>query len=387
MKFLIQRDKLLQGIQETIGAVNSKPTIPILGGLKITASQKGLVITGSDSDISIESSIPREEKGEVVVEIEETGSIVVQARFFSDIIKKLPLDIVKITKISTNQVRVESGKSEFLLNTLSADDYPQLPKINEGTSFSLPVEVFQEIIKQTAFAVSTSETRQVLTGVNFKFNDQELHCVATDSHRLSFKKVKIDKINANQIIIPGKSLIELSKILNSSKDKIEITLTKNQILFKVKNLLFYSRLLEGTYPETSRLIQIEDKFSITLSTQEILSSIERAYLLAREANNNVKLEVLNGNRVNISSFSPEIGKVEEEFQAIHIEGKIDEVQNVVDKSKEFSISFSAKYMLEALKTIDSDEIKIRFSGSVQPFIIQSKDDQDMLQLIQPIRTY
>ncbi|SHT35065.1 DNA polymerase III subunit beta [Mycobacteroides abscessus subsp. abscessus] len=378
MRFIIQRDRLVQSVQDVMKAVTSRTTIPILTGIKMVVTEDGVTLTGSDSDISIESFIPKEEAGDELVEIKQTGSIVLQAKFFSEIVKKLPTDTVEIDVQNHFQTVIRSGKSEFNLNGLDAEEYPHLPQIEEQNAFKIRTDLLKVLVRQTVFAVSTSETRPVLTGVNWKVENGELICIATDSHRLALRKAKVDienDINYN-VVIPGKSLNELSKILDDTNDLVDIVITENQVLFKAKHLLFFSRLLEGNYPDTTRLIPSESKTEVTVNTKEFLQSIDRASLLAREGRNNVvKFSTIEEKVIEVSSNTPEIGKVVEELQAQAITGE------------ELKISFSAKYVMDALKALEGQEIKISFTGAMRPFIIQPLNDDSILQLILPVRTY
>jgi DNA polymerase-3 subunit beta len=378
MRFVIQRDRLVQSVQDVMKAVTSRTTIPILTGIKIVASEEGVALTGSDSDISIESFIPKEEAGNEIVEIKQPGSIVLQARFFSEIVKKLPTDSVEIHVENHLQTVIRSGKSEFNLNGLDAEEYPHLPQIEEENVFKIPTDLLKAMIRQTVFAVSTSETRPILTGVNWKVENGTLTCIATDSHRLALRKAQIET-NANEnynVVIPGKSLSELSKILDDNNDLIDIVITENQVLFKAEHLLFFSRLLEGNYPDTSRLIPSDSKTDVVVTTKEFLQAIDRASLLAKEGRNNVvKLSTIEGGVIEISSNTPEIGKVVEEVQSKSIEGE------------ELKISFSAKFMMDALKALEGTEITVSFTGAMRPFIIKPLNDDSILQLILPVRTY
>lgn len=378
MRFIIQRDRLVQSVQDVMKAVTNRTTIPILTGIKIVADHEGVTLTGSDSDISIESFIPKEEDGDEIVEIKEKGAIVLQAKFFSEIVKKLPTDFVEMEVQNQHQIVIRSGKSEFNLNGLDPDEYPRLPQVEEEDAFKIPTDLLKALIRQTVFAVSTSETRPVLTGVNWKIENGELICIATDSHRLALRKAKIE-IESDKlfnVVIPGKSLNELSKILDDNNELVEIVITENQVLFKAKHLLFFSRLLEGNYPDTSRLIPAENKTEVIVNTKDFLHAIDRASLLAREGRNNVvRLATLENKGIEISSNTPEIGKVIEELIAQVIDGE------------ELKISFSAKYVMDAIKTLEGHEIKISFTGAMRPFLIRPLNDDSLLQLILPVRTY
>lgn len=378
MKFIIQRDQLIASVQDVMKAISSRTVIPILTGMKIETKQHGITLTGSDSDISIESYIPAEEDGKVNVEQIEEGSIVLQAKYFPDIVRKLPEKTVEIESDENFKVTIRSGKAEFNLNGQDAEEYPQLPKLQTDESFEIPTDLLKSLIKQTVFAVSTMETRPILTGVNIKLADNKLTFTATDSHRLASREIPVKEaaVEFQSIVVPGKSLNELNKILDDTEETVEISVTNNQILFRTKHLNFLSRLLDGNYPETSRLIPDQSKTTLHVKTKELLSTIDRASLLAKEERNNVvRLTTKGDANVEITSNSPEVGTVAEDVTIQSMEGE------------ELKISFSSKYMIDALKAIEYDEVRVNFTGAMRPFIIRPAEEDSILQLILPVRTY
>ena len=378
MKFDIIREHLLAGLNDVMKAVSSKTTTPILTGIKLDVTNEGLHLTGSDADITIQTFIPVEEDGKQIINVTTTGSIVLQARMFNEIVRKLPTNEVEIEVSNSFATQIRSGKSEFHLIGQDSSEYPLLPELSADQQFSIPADLLKSIIRETVFAVATSESRPVLTGVNWNIHNGELICVATDSHRLARRKVKLEQLppEINNVVIPGKSLNELNKILEDSTNPVQIVMTSQQVLFKTEDVLFFSRLLEGNYPDTSRLIPTDFKTSVTIDGKALLQAIDRASLLAREDRNNVvRFETIENNVVEISSNSPEIGKVEEEITVSNMEGE------------GLKISFSAKYMMEALKAIDGQDVVIQFAGAMRPFIIRSIHDDAILQLILPVRTY
>lgn len=378
MKFEIIRERLVEGLNDVMKAVSSKTTLPILTGIKIDVSGEGVRLTGSDSDITIQTFIPAEEDGKQVIDISEGGSIVLPAKFFGEIVRKLPTNDVEIEVTGNFQTHIRSGKSEFHLIGLDAIEYPQLPDVKDDHMFSIPADLLKTINRETVFAVSSSETRPVLTGVHWEIKEGELVCVATDSHRLARRKTKLESLPQDDysVVIPGKSLNELNKILADTKDPVEIVMTSQQVLFKSKHILFFSRLLEGSYPDTSRLIPSEHKTQVTVNGRSLLQSIDRASLLAREERNNVvRFSTIGDSEIEVSSNSPEVGKVEEQLPAEKIDGE------------ELKISFSAKFMMDALKAIDGQDVVIEFTGAMRPFILKSALDDSVLQLILPVRTY
>lgn len=378
MKFTIHQSLLISSVQDVMRAISARTAIPILTGMKIEAKQHGILLTGSDSDISIESYIPAESDDQIHVEDIEQGAIVLHARYFPEIVRKLP-DSKVIFEVDDNlKVTIRSGKAEFNLNGQDAEEYPQLPIVQTDESFNMPITLLKSMIKQTSFAVSAMETRPILTGVNMTLENNNLNLTATDSHRLASKDLPVEATGMQfaNVVIPGKSINELNKILDDDEDNVEISVTNNQILFKTKHLNFLSRLLDGNYPQTSRLIPDQVKTVIYAKTKDLINAIDRASLLAKEERNNVvKLSTCGQDSLEISSNSPEIGNVTEEVSVTAIEGE------------ELKISFSSKYMLDALKAIEVEDVKIDFTGAMRPFIIRPANEEKILQLILPVRTY
>lgn len=376
MEFSIQRDYFITQLNDTLKAISPRATLPILTGIKIDATNEGIVLTGSDSEISIEITIPNQVEGEEIIHVVEPGSVVLPGRFFVDIIKKLPGKEVKLSTNEQFQTLITSAHSEFNLSGLDPDQYPLLPQVSSDDALQLPVKVLKNIIAQTNFAVSTSETRPVLTGVNWLIQQNELICTATDSHRLAVRKLKLEEeIEDKNVIIPGKALAELNKIMTDSEDHIDIFFASNQVLFRVGNVNFISRLLEGHYPDTSRLFPENYEIKLGLNNSEFYHAIDRASLLAREGGNNVIKLSTGDTQIELSSTSPEIGTVKEEVTANEVEGG------------NLKISFNSKYMMDALKAIDNEEVEVEFFGTMKPFILKPKDDDTVTQLILPIRTY
>ncbi|WP_062051967.1 DNA polymerase III subunit beta [Bacillus sp. JCM 19034] len=380
MRFFIDHDRFVHDVQHVAKAISSRTTMPILTGIKIVAKHDGITLTGSDSDITIETFIPLEEDGTEYVRIEEQGSIVLQAKYFVEIVKKLPGEEIEIHIQDHLTATIRSASSVFHLNGLDPEEYPRLPQIQEDHVFKLPQNMFKNIIRQTVFAVSTQETRPVLTGVNLELEKGTLLCTATDSHRLAQRKATIElndeSLELTNVVIPGRSLNELNKIIEDTNETIEFVVTESQILFKMKHMLFFSRLLEGKYPVTKGMIPTQSKTAIKLKTKPFLQALERALLLSREGKNNVvTLKTIETSQIEITSISPEIGKVVERFAANELEGE------------EMRISFNGKNIIDALKVIDGEDILITFTGAMSPFVIRPVDEDHYLHLFSPVRTY
>lgn len=376
MKFTVNRNLFLDNLNNVMHAISSRATIPILSGIKLNLSEDELLLTGSDTDISIEIKIPVSED----LTVGSTGSIVLPARFFSEIIRRLPGKEFSLEVKESFQTQIISENSEFTINGLDANNYPRLPEIPDESSFIISGKTFREIINETQFAVATQESRLVLTGVHFDFGPERIHAVATDSHRLSSRALTLE--NGPQaktdLIIPGKSLLELARIIGETDPEIKVCPGENQVLFEIGNILFYSRLLEGSYPDTERLIPSESTTSVEFDLAELSSALDRASLLTHAGRNNVVDLTLDteNQTAKLSGESAEIGNVEEDVAFKKLEGK------------NLKISFNPDYLRDALRASVTDSVVMEFTQPLRPFTVNpDKDDIDFVQLITPVRTF
>lgn len=378
MKLTILKNYLTESIQHVSKAISSKTTIPILTGIKIDAATSVVTLTASDTDISIQSFTPNENEEIAIIELHQPGSVVLPAKFFMEIIRKLPSQKIEIEVRDHFQTIIRSGSSEIQIMGLDPEEYPLLPQLEESKMIQIPSDLLKTMIKQTSFAVSTNETTPILTGVLWHVQDGKLKFIACDRHRLASREISLDLDVAqtfHNIVISGRTLNELSKILPDQNALIDILVSDNQVLFKINSILFYSRILDGTYPDTSKLIPQSFQTELIVNTKELADAIDRAYLLSREDKTNiVKLIMLEDETIEISSSSSELGKVTEQLSLQSFKGE------------RLRISFNSKYMLDALKVMDSDYIQIGFTGAMQPIIIKPEDQANILQLILPYRT-
>ncbi|KRM94324.1 DNA polymerase III subunit beta [Lentilactobacillus senioris DSM 24302 = JCM 17472] len=379
MKLSINRAAFIKALNTVSRAISSKTTIPILTGLKLSADVTGLVLTGSNADISIETTVQIEDPDNQLV-ISEAGNIVLPARFFTEIVKKLPMETLTLEVSDNFQTKITSGQSSFEINGLDAGNYPHLPEIDTNDSITLSADIFKEVVSQTVMAVSNQESRPILTGVHFTIDDNSLMAVATDSHRLSQRKVVLDQpVNGHyDFVIPGHSLTELTKMIADDQTNVTLLVTENQVLFMLGDTMFYSRLLEGNYPDTTRLIPTEFDTRIQFDAHELLASVERASLLSHESRNNVVKLTIDPDQqiVTIYGNSPDVGNVEEAMEPRSVEGN------------QLEISFNPDYMKDALRSFGQTNVNIDFTSPLRPFtLMPSEDGESFIQLITPIRTF
>jgi DNA polymerase-3 subunit beta len=372
MKFTINRDLLFNALNHASKGLSTKTPMPILTGIKIVAGSDDLRLITSNMDISIQIEIPV--SADLV--IEEPGECVVPGKYFIDIIRKIEARDIHFSLFEETTVKILADRSNFTLIALEKSNFPNF----QFTGVAEPVEItsrnLKQLIKQTSFAAGVTETRIILTGVSFEIGQGILKTVATDSYRLAKRNMRTEKNYANnQVVIPSRSLDELNKIIDETDALIEIHLLNNKVLFKYNNICFLTRLIEGSYPDTSSLIPRDFLLEITFNKNEMLSTIDRVSLFtAMDTSNIVKLNLNPDKTVEISSNSSEIGKAVEQI-----------IPMDCTDLKQFQIAFSAKYFLDALRAFDSDEITVHFTGEIKPFIITGAKDEELTQLILPVR--
>ena len=376
INFSINKNLFLQALNTTKRAISHKNAIPILSTVKIDVSNEGITLIGSNGQISIENfiSIKNENAGLL---INSLGSILLEANFFINVVSSMPDVTLDFKEIEQKQVVLTSGKSEITLKGKDADQYPRIQEVPTTNPLLLETKLLKNLINETAFAASLQESRPILTGVHFVLTDHKhLKTVATDSHRLSQKKIILKKNGDNfDVVIPSRSLREFTAVFSDEIETVEVFFANHQILFRSENISFYTRLLEGNYPDTDRLIPTDFSTVVTFETSSLRATMERSRLLSNATQNGtVKLEITGG-VVSAHVNSPEVGRVNEEIDVENVSGE------------DLTISFNPTYLIEALKAVDSEKVTISFISAVRPFtLIPSEKEEDFIQLITPVRT-
>lgn len=376
IQFSINRSLFIQALNATKRAISSKNAIPVLSTIKIEVSSTDITLTGSNGQISIENTIPVSNENAGLL-ITDTGSILLEANFFINIISSLPDVTLDFKEIEQHQVVLTSGKSEITLKGKDVDQYPRLQEVSTDNPLVLETKLLKSLVNETAFAASTQESRPILTGVHLTLsNHKDFKAVATDSHRMSQRLLVLDKASTDfNVVIPSRSLREFSSVFTDDIETVEIFFSPSQILFRSENISFYTRLLEGNYPDTDRLLINQFETEATFNTQALRHAMERAFLISNATQNGtVKLEIKE-NTISAHVNSPEVGKVNEELE-------------IVEKSgSDLTISFNPTYLIEALKALKSETVRIRFVSPVRPFTLTPGDDEEgFIQLITPVRT-
>ncbi|MBQ6135169.1 MAG: DNA polymerase III subunit beta [Bacilli bacterium] len=375
MKFTIKREILLDSLNKVSKAISTKNLIPVLAGIKFELKKKRLVLTASDNDITIQTMIECSDSEDFVIENE--GSIIIQGKYILDIVRKLPDEFIHFEVIDDLKILIYTDNSEFNLNGISESEYPSISLEESKKKVEIKIATLKEIVSQTAFASSNEESKPVLTGINFNIVGNILECNSTDSYRLARKVVSLEKSSEENynIVIPSRNLIEFTKILSNDDELVELHIFSNKILFKTGNLKLESRLISGTYPNTSNLLPEDSLLVIHTHLNSLYDVIDRVSILTSDKEKNIVTLETKGNTLILKSSSLEIGRVEEKM--------------TVEKNNEedITISFSAKYMMEALRSFSTESVDLHFVGEIKPILIKSSEDESLTQLVLPIRTY
>ncbi|MCI6107931.1 MAG: DNA polymerase III subunit beta [Tenericutes bacterium] len=375
MKLTIKKDLLLNALNKVSKAISTKNLIPVLAGIKFELKKKKLTLTASDNDITIQTMI--ESTNEEDFKVEQEGSIIIQGKYILDIVRKLPDKYINIEVIDELKILIYTENSEFNLNGISESEYPNIGLEESKKKVHIKASVFKDIVNQTAFASSNEESKPVLTGINFNIVGDVLECNSTDSYRLARKVIKLDGASEENynIVIPSHNILEFSRIIDDEDGDIELHIFNNKILFKTGNLKFESRLINGTYPNTSNLLPDDSYLVVSTNLNAFYDVIDRVSILTSDKEKNIVTLETKGDILVLKSSSVEIGRVEEKMPILK------------NNSEDIKISFSAKYMMEALKSFSTETVDIHFVGEIKPILIKSSEDETLTQLVLPIRTY
>ena len=346
MKIICNQKLLANKIGISQKAINGKTTLELLKGILLSAKDGQLKLTGYDLEIGIETYTQ--------AEVIEEGEIVVNARLFGDIIRKLPDSFVEIETDAENNVYINCLNSRFKIKGDSAKEYPRLPEVNEEDLYNIPQDLLKNMIKQTVFAISQDQTKPILMGELLEIVDGDISLVAIDGYRLAVRSCKIDNITNNaKVIIPGKALNDVNSLLSSEED-VKVGFDEKNAIFIINDTKIITRLLEGDFIDYKKLLPIE-----------------RASLLSQsEKNNLIKLSI----RDNVMAITSNTDK-----------GNVYEEVNLELTGEYLDIAFNSRYFLEGLKNIDSEEIFIEFTTNINPCIIRPADDVKYTYLLLPVR--
>lgn len=378
INFSINKTAFLNNLRIIKQAISTKVAIPTLSKIKIDVSTEGITLTGSNGQISIENFLSKDDENAGML-ITEPGSILLEASFFESVVNNLPEVTFDFKEIEQNQVVLTSGQSEITLKGLDVEMYPRIQEMPTENPLKIKAGVLKEIFAETAFAVSTQESRPILTGLHLTLTDNKiLKSVATDSHRMSQRVITLDKLSENfDLVLPNKSVNSFKSVFSDDDTELDIFFSSNQILIRNETISFYTRLVEGNYPDTNRLIPSDADYTLdlTFDVANLRHTMDRAKLLSNATTNGTVKLSITGDQIVATVNSPEVGSVHEEITPLAKSGD------------DLTISFNPQYLIDSLKVIKEPEVRIRFISPVRPFTLVPKSDTlDFVQLVTPVRT-
>jgi len=364
MKIICSKEDLINGINIVQKAVSSKTTLPMLEGMLLEAMGE-LKLTGNDLEIGIECFVN--------ADVRQPGSIVLNSRIFGDIVRRLPDSEVMIEVKGQNLVTIECDNSYFEIKGLNPTGFPALPSIEKENAFKISQKIVRDMIKQTIFAVSIDENRPILTGSLIEYKNKELTFVSIDGFRLAMRRCVLENDAPDlSVVVPGKTLNEIAKILQPVDDEISIYNSNNQILFDMGDCKVVSRLLEGEYLNYRGIIPKDHEVKIRVITNELLSSIERASLVITMEERRYPVRFNISDDVLVITSNTDVGAVREEIRVDMTGGKMD-------------IGFNPRYFIEALRVIEDEKVDIYFTSNVGPCTIRPVEGDSYAYMILPVR--
>lgn len=363
MKIKCQKSDLLNSVNIVLKAVPVKSTMPILECVVINVNESTIKLIGNDMELGIETIV----KGDIV----SSGSIALNAKIFSEIIRKLPDNEVTIDTDNNYMATITCEKSKFTISGKSTDEFPVLPKIEKKSALTISQFSLKEVIRQTVFSISDNESNKIMTGELFEIDDKEMRVVSLDGHRISIRKIELKQsFESTKVIVPGKTLIEVSKILSGEiSDEVSIYFTEKHILFEFDDTLVLSRLIEGEYYKINQMLSADYETKVTINKKEFLSCIDRATLLIKETE---KKPII----VGIKDGTMEL-KINSTI------GSMDEEIDISKEGKDILIGFNPKFLIDALRVIDDEEVTIYLINPKAPCYIKDKDET-YIYLILPV---
>lgn len=363
MKIICSKADLLKGVNIVMKAVPSKTTMPILECILIDASAGQIKFTANDMELGIETVIEGR--------IESRGIIALDAKLFSEIIRKLPDNEVVIESDEKQNTSITCEKAKFNIMGKEGDDFSKLPIIEKNESIYISQFTLKEIIRQTIFSIAPNDTNKMMTGELFEIQENELKVVSLDGHRIAIRKIELkESYDSYKVVVPGKTLTEISKILSGeTEDMVHIYFTQNHIMFEFDQTIVVSRLIEGNYFRIDQMLSSDYVTKVTINKREMLDCIDRATLLVKEGDK-----------------KPIILNITDEEMELKINSQIGSMNENIDiqkEGKDIMIGFNPKFLIDALRVIDDETIDIYYVNSKAPCFIRD-ENQSYIYLILPV---
>ena len=363
MQITVNRSDMTEAVSNIQRAVSSKTSVPALEGILLTAQEENLELCAYDLELGMTTVIP--------AKVKEPGKAVLSAKLFSDIVRKTPADTISIDVDEKNMATIESGVSRFSIIGIPAEELPELPKVDDGKNISLAGSVLKSMIRQTVFAVAESDAKPIHQGSLFSMDDGLLDVVAVDGYRLAKRTESIDFKEKLSFVVPGKTLSEVLRLLKDSEELIGLYAGKRHIIFKIDNYTVISSLLEGEFLNYKATIPSGSKTTVVMRSREAIESVERVSLLINDRIKSPIRCVFSNSEIKLLCTTS-MGRASDQISA-SMEGE------------ELEIGFNNRYLLDALRNTECDEIKVGLSGPLSPMTISPKEGESFLFLVLPVR--
>ena len=373
MRFTIKREELLKGLMIASRAVASKVAVPVLANLKVELDERGLFITGSNYDLTIRTFIPYKQDEFEIIRNYKEGATLINSKIIVEIARKMGCEEITLDVIDSTIATISGGGSEYKLNCVRPEEYPDLDLDSSGTKLTLMKEQFDTIVSQTSFAASTKEQRPILTAMNLEAARGTLTVTATDSARLAKKEILIDSDVEFVANVPAKMMVEVDHLLEGV-ESVDIAFSDKKALFSLGRTIIATRLIAGDYPNTKGILPRITNYSLEINSQDLMKAIERANILSIDRENVVDL-TMNENGVEISAKSSQVGSAVEKIELFKFEGDA------------LKISFNSEFVLAAVRALASEDVTFLFVGEMKPFVIKNAADDSIIQIVTPVRTY
>jgi DNA polymerase III subunit beta len=372
MRFTIDREQFLKGLNIAGHAISNKSANPILLNLKLELTQRGLEITGSDGDVSIWTMVPAVMGDKEIIHGGAYGAALLSCHYLTMIISKCEGAEISLEIIDGAQAKIDDDKSSFKLNCIDAEEYPTIDFEKPGTPFTLPAKDLIAVVEQTAFAALVKDTRPILQAINLKAEAGKMTATATDSARLSRKTITVDESLRFNCNVPARTLSDLTHLFDPMEN-VEISASGEKIIFGFGYTLVSSRLISGDYPVSSAIIPTTFNYFLEINSQEFLKAIDRVSILAVDHAPVVKL-TMKDDAVEVSSSSDQTGSGIEKLQTTQYTGE------------RLEIAFNSQFVSEAVRALGCEDVSISFQGEMKPFVIKNPKDDSVVELLTPMRT-
>ena len=373
MRFTIRREELLKGLTIASRAVANKVAVAVLANLKIELTENGLFITGSNYDLTIRTQVPYRFDGVEIIRNYKEGATLINARLITEIARKMESEEITLDVIDSTIATISDNRSEYKLNCVRPEEYPDLDLEPNGTMLTLSKADFDTLVSQTAFAASLKEQRPILTAMNLEAANGQLTATATDSARMARKNISIPediKFIAN---VPAKMMVEVDHLLEGM-ESVDIAFSDKKALFSLGRTIVASRLIAGDYPNTKNIVPRVTNYHLEVNANDLIKAIDRANILSMDRENVVDLS-MSEDGIEISAKSQQVGSATERIDVFKYDGQ------------ELRVSFNSEFVVAAVKALNCEDVTFAFVGEMKPFVVKNASDDSIIQIVTPVRTY